>query len=135
MSDLIDEFRKEHESIMENLVAVKRLGVHTMEGRNHLMAAKGLLLEHLEKEDLHLYPELDRAASTDTDLKEMLDSLESELRDITRFSSYFFEKYTLGGSMIEFLRDFEKLKNTLERRITKEEELLYTKYSQLHLSS
>jgi iron-sulfur cluster repair protein YtfE (RIC family) len=128
MLKLLDVLKEEHEVILENLLAVKRYGVHTMEGRNQLMTAKRLLLDHLEKEDHHLYPELNKAAESDLELRERLDKYEQEMSDITEYCIHFFEKYSVGGGGIEFLMDFEKLKKALENRIQKEEKILYVRF-------
>jgi iron-sulfur cluster repair protein YtfE (RIC family) len=132
LSKLVEEFRKEHENILEQLMAVKRMGIHTMEGRNQLMAVKQELLSHLEKEDQHLYPDLDKAAETDHRLKALLEDFEDEMKAFTSYCIEFFEKYSIQGGGIDFFRDFDKLKSALERRIDKEENLLFARYLEIY---
>ncbi len=49
MSVLIEEFKIEHSEIIAILEEVKKLGIHSEEGRSRLMSAKEYLLEHLRK--------------------------------------------------------------------------------------
>ena len=44
MSVLIEEFKKEHSEIIAILKEVKKLGIHSEEGRSKLMSAKEYLL-------------------------------------------------------------------------------------------
>jgi hypothetical protein len=131
MSNLIEDFRNEHEDILNHLRDVKRMGVHTMEGRNQLMSARRELLEHLGKEDDFLYPALRRAAEIDPELAHMLENLDREMQEITAYCIKFFNKYEINGGGIDFFRDFDKLETALEARIEKEEKLLYEKYDQV----
>ncbi len=131
MSATIEDLKKQHEEILEQLSEVKRYGVHTMEGRNQLMSAKKKLLAHLEGEDSHMYPELELAAEHDTELAEMLTNFHREMQEITEYCLAFFEKYSVAGGGIEFLRDFENLQAALKNRIEKEEHILYARYEKL----
>jgi len=131
MSAIIEDLKKEHEAILNQLLEVKRYGVHTTEGRHQLMIAKEKLLKHMEDEDSQMYPHLDEAAKYDTELAELLGAFYREMNEITGYCFEFFEKYSEGGSGIEFLRDFDNLQMTLNGRIKKEEFLLYSKYDQL----
>ena len=132
MCAIIESFRKEHEAILFNFREVKRLGVHTMEGRNQLMNARRELLAHLEKEDELLYPGLARAAETNPELKNTLAGLDREMKEISEFCATFFEKYEIHGGGIDFFRDFDTLHTALENRIKKEEQLLYDQYNRLN---
>ena len=58
MSVLIEEFKKGHYEIIDILEEVKKLGIHSEEGRFELMFAKEYLLEHLHKENRQLDPVL-----------------------------------------------------------------------------
>ncbi len=58
MSALIEEFKKEHSEIIAILKEVKKLGIHSEEGRSKLMSAKEYLLEHLHKDNEQLDPVL-----------------------------------------------------------------------------
>lgn len=132
MFEFIEELKKEHKSIINRLLKVKHLGVHTMEGRNALMETKKLLTMHLEKEDKELYPAFRQAAERDRNLKQLLDPFEDEMKKISEFCIEFFDKYTIGGGGIEFFRDFDKLYRLLENRIQKEETILFAEYEECY---
>ena len=62
MSELIEEFKVEHSKILALLNEVKKLGIHSEEGRSRLLSAKESLMEHLNKENEQLYPILRKEA-------------------------------------------------------------------------
>ncbi len=132
MSKLVDELKKDHSVITETLTNVKELGVTSEEGQKILLAAKSGLLAHLKKEDEHLYPVLNKAAESDVDLKRTLDMFAKDMDEISKGALEFFDKYSTGGSGIEFAKDFGKLFGTLSTRIRKEETTLYKKYDELN---
>ncbi len=124
MAALLEQVKKEHE-ITNNLIAkIKRLGVHTREGRDQLIEAKDQLLNHLKKDVEMLYPELRKTVEENPNFKGTFEEFEKEMKEISEFCAAFFRKYSSGGGGIEFFRDFEKLKNTLESRMHEEESLL-----------
>ncbi|MCP4344460.1 MAG: hemerythrin domain-containing protein [Desulfobacterales bacterium] len=131
MSKLVDELKKEHSVIAEILNKVKSLGIVSKEGQDIFLSAKNRLLEHIRKEDKQLYPVLKKAAESDTDLKQTLDIFAKDMGGISEASSEFFEKYSEGGSGIEFARDFGRLFVALAHRISREENIIYAKYEEL----
>ena len=131
MSKLTDELKIEHNAITETLQEVNRLGIWSKEGQDMLMAAKNCLLAHLEKEDEHMYPLLRNAAEGDTDLRQTLDFYAANMDEISKVALDFFEKYSSGGSGIEFGKDFGELYTTLSLRIAKEEAAIYKKFDDL----
>ena len=127
MSILVDEFKKEQDAINNLMAKINRMGVHTMEGRNQLLEEKQKLLVHLKKQVDELYPELEKAAESDENLKPILKSFKNEMKEIADFCVNFFEKYSEGGGGVEFLRDFERLQSTIEARIVEEATILETR--------
>jgi hypothetical protein len=127
MSKLLEEFKSEQEAITDLLNKIKRLGVHTMEGRNELLEARDQLCKHLNRQIKELYPEVKKQAEQDPELKNYVEDFENEMKGISTFCRDFFKKYSLGGGGIEFFRDFEKLKNEIEKSIQEEEDLLTQK--------
>jgi hypothetical protein len=127
----LDQLKQEHTQILAHLQAVKKQGIHTMEGRNALMAAKDLLCQHLKNEDEKLYPELKKAAKNSLKLKKMITEFIEDMKKATQFCQAFFKKYAISGGGIEFFRDFEKLYELLQNRIRKEEAILYPEYHEL----
>lgn len=131
MSKLVEELGKEHAVIAETLGKVKSLGLTSEEGQNTLLAAKNGLLEHLKKEDEQLYPVLKNAAESDADLERTLDTFAKDMNEISKAALEFFDKYSTGGSGMEFAKDLGRLFTTLSQRIRKEENILYQKYDEL----
>lgn len=130
MTGFIEELRHEHAEIIRRLRAVKRMGVHTMEGRNHLSELKTFLCDHIEKEDRKLYPVLKDRVAGDPELKEHIEAFEEEIMQMSSLCKKFFETYATGGGGIEFLTAFDKLHHSLESRIKREEEILFQKYEE-----
>ena len=131
MSKLIEELGKEHSVIAEALNKVKSLGFTSEEGQNTLLAAKDGLLAHIKKEDEQLYPVLDNAAESDANLRRTLDTFAEDMNEISKAAYEFFDKYSTGGSGIEFAKDFGRLSATLSQRIRREERILYQTYDEL----
>ncbi len=126
--DFLNQLEDEHRKILEILWEVKKQGVHTMDGRNSLTAAKDLMCMHFKKEDEILYPALKEAIKKNPEKQNIIETLIEDMKEVTDFCQSFFEKYTIGGGGIEFLRDFEKLYKMLESRLKKEETILYPNY-------
>ncbi len=131
MSQLIEALKKDHAVIVATLAKVKKLGITTKEGQETLLLAKKGLLAHLKKEDEALYPVLREKAENDAPLKRTLAMYASDMSGISKAALDFFEKYSNGGSGVEFARDFGRLSGTLSIRITKEENILYKGYEAL----
>lgn len=124
MATLLDQVKKEHEKTNNLIAKIKRLGVHTREGRDQLIEAKDQLLGDLKKEVEVLYPEIRKTAEENPNFKGTFEEFEKEMKEISEYCATFFKKYSSGGGGIEFFRDFEKLKDTLESRMHEEESLL-----------
>lgn len=128
MTGFIQELRNEHAEIIERLRAIKRLGVHTMEGRNYLSELKSFLCQHIEKEDRRLYPALKDRIANDMELKKHIEAFEEEILEMSGLCKRFFDTYATEGGGIEFLSAFDKLHHSLENRIQREENILFQKY-------
>lgn len=113
--------------ILDTLMEVKKLGVHTMEGRNALTAARDLLCRHFQKEDELIYPEMRKAAGGDEKKQQVIREFIEEMKQITEDCEAFFERYTMSGGGIEFMRDFDRLYSQLKSRLDKEENILFSK--------
>ena len=132
MAKLIEVLKKEHTVIAEALDKVRGQGLTSKEGQNSLLAAKKGLLGHLKKEDLLLYPVLNKAAESDASLKRTLETFAKDMEGISRAALEFFEKYSDGGLGLEFGRDFGKFYALLCQRISKEENIIFEKYDELN---
>ncbi|MBT3878276.1 MAG: hemerythrin domain-containing protein [Candidatus Scalindua sp.] len=131
MSALIEEFKKEHSEIIAILKEVKKLGIHSEEGRAKLMSAKEYLLEHLHKENEQLYPVLRKSAEHNKTLKNELDIFAMDPAYVSRVVLEFFDKYSGGVTDKDFKINFESLVASLNARIRNEEEALYQEYEEI----
>ncbi|MEW6741078.1 MAG: hemerythrin domain-containing protein [Nitrospirota bacterium] len=131
MSKLVEELKRDHVLMVDMLNKVKELGITKKEGQDILISAKANLLAHLKKEDRDLYPVLKKAAETNSSMKQTLEIFARDMEEISKFALQFFDKYSHGGSGIEFARDFGKLFATLTGRIRKEEDILYREYEKI----
>ncbi len=131
MSKLIDEFMNDHSIITEMLENVKILGINSKEGQKVLMDAKMGLLDHLKKEDDYLYPKLQEAAKSDSGLQITLDLFATNMDTVSQVALDFFDKYSKGGSGLEFAKDLGHLIGSLKARMRKEETGIYLKYNKL----
>lgn len=131
MSVLIVKLRNEHASIVNIFGKIKGLGITSKEGRDELRLVKNALLAHLKAEDEQLYPILKEEARKNSALKSTLDMFASDADTVTKEALRFFDKYSVGGSGIEFAEDFGRLYALLSSRISKEENILYPEYDKL----
>ena len=131
MSVLIEEFKKEHSEIIAILKEVKKLGIHSEEGRSRLLSAKEYLLEHLRKENEQLYPVLRKKAEHNGILKDELDMFAMDPEYVSRVVLEFFDKYSGGVIDKDFQINFESLVAALNARIRNEEEALYQEYEEI----
>jgi hypothetical protein len=131
MSELIEEFKVEHSKILALLNEVKKLGIHSEEGRSRLISAKESLVEHLNKENEQLYPVLRKEAEHNKTLQNELDIFAIEPEYLTRVVLEFFDDYSGGAIDKDFQINFESLYAALNARIRNEEEALYQEYEEI----
>ncbi len=80
---------------------------------------------------MQLYPILKNAAEVNKSLNRTLDTFASEMDKITTNALDFFDKYSEGGSGIEFAIDFGRLFGILKNRVYREENVLYQEFDKL----
>jgi hemerythrin-like domain-containing protein len=131
MSELIEELKKEHVALVDVLDKVWELGIDGSESRNRLLSAKEAFIAHLKKEEQELYPPLRKAAESDRRLHEVIDSLAKDTEEISSSAIAFFDKYSRGGSGLEFKGDFSSFYARITIRIQQEEDMLYAEYEKL----
>ncbi len=132
MSALIEGFKKEHSEIIEALKKVKELGVLTEEGQAKLMPEIVDLLKHLWSEDQWFYPVLLKASKHNKNLEEILGVFTSGLGGLHDEMQNFITKYSKGVKDNNFQRDYERLFDTLSKRIEYEENVLFSEYEKLN---
>ncbi len=75
---------------------------------------------------------LRRAAEGDAHLARILEMFAADMDEVPAGCLEFFEKYAGGGEGLEFAGDFGRLYATLSHRISREENILYKAYDELH---
>jgi hemerythrin-like domain-containing protein len=133
MLELIDELREEHARILDMLNEIVELGIGTEEAQEKIKAMKSGLMRHLKKEDDRLYSVLRKEAVNRKELKRLLESAPKDMEAITEFCSEFFEKYSSGGSGLEFEGDLKILIATVKNRILNEESIFFDEYESLFM--
>ncbi len=129
MSNLIEELKDEHRSILEMLDQVKTAGISSRSGREKLLSARDLLKAHMTKEDEQYYPSLRRAAADNKELKVMLDYFVRDMENVSKKAMLVFDKYSQSGDEAEFAGEITMLYMMLKDRIRTEEKTLFAKFS------
>ena len=132
MSELIEEFKRDHAEIMDILNEAKELGILSKEGQAKLISIKTHLLAHLKKEDEKLYPALRKEAEDNERLRNTLDLFALDMETVSSVVQEFFDKYSGGEIDGNFSLNFESLSVTLSTRIMNEEDALYEEYEEIN---
>ena len=131
MTELVEDLKAEHANIVEVLLAVYEMGVHTEAGRRKLLSAKNGLLAHLRREDDQLYPALLKAAEDDPIVEDAMAYFQEDMVSVSNLALAFFDKYADETDAGGFADDFATLAALLTQRIRKEEAVIYRMYDQL----
>ena len=130
MSKLIDELKTEHQVLLSELTAIKDGGITDEKNQERLHGIKTALLNHLKKEDDHLYPALIKAAKGNTSLEFRVQHFASEMDKVAEHALGFFNKYESAAEVsLDFFKDYGRLASTLKQRIKNEEAILYAEYN------
>ncbi len=129
MSNLIEELKNEHKSILAVLDEVKTAGISSKSGREKFLSARDLLKAHMMKEDERYYPRLRQAAADNKDLRMMLDYFVKDMESVSKKAMLVFDKYSRGGNEAEFAGEIKLLYLMLKDRILTEEKTLFAKFS------
>ncbi|HXD36654.1 MAG TPA: hemerythrin domain-containing protein [Rhodanobacter sp.] len=121
---LIIDLRNEHAQMRDMLESVRRVGVSTAEGQRQLKAARQLIVDHLQHEDVHLYPALHGCPQT----QPLANEYANEMQELSREILAFFDGMEREHDDLVFARGFGKLMGTLNKRWTREEVRLYPAY-------
>lgn len=134
MARLIDELKRDHVEIETMLAKVRDNGITSNEAHKILIAARSKLLAHLKKEDIQLYPVLNKEAVNDVTLKRSVEFYAKDMDQITADAVAFFDKYSPADAPIdiEFAKAFGRLYSTISRRLRSEEGTLYQAYEKVH---
>ena len=123
---MFEEIRKEHTVIIDNLMNMKKLNIHTREGQLELLSAKNDILDHIKNEDENFYPVLKKTAESNSGLRETLNAFDEDMAVISKYTLDFFESiFTEEGIDLELA--LEKFIEVHTTRIKREEAILYAK--------
>lgn len=131
MDGLIAKLQVEHEQLLAVFDIARRSDLSSPEAQELVRSARSMLLAHLRKEDLELYPVLQTAGLKDAHLKETLELFASDMTDISHVVISFFKKFEQRGAGLDWAHDFGLVVSRLRSRIRREEELLYPLYGKL----
>jgi len=117
---LIDELHNQHMDIKKLL---KKIQINTDADiiDSNFKSLKIVLISHLINEDNYLYPALRSLEAT----KQISDSYEDEMSEISSEIMNFYTRYESGNKTESFNQDIEDVIDKLIYRITKEERELY----------
>ncbi|HOK40752.1 MAG TPA: hemerythrin domain-containing protein [bacterium] len=130
---LIEELKSDHKKLLEKFLEIQKIGIAKKEGKDELYSIKNLLLSHLKKEDVSIYPVLQEKAKNDSSLQIKLNLFTKEMNTINNTIIKFFEKYSLTNELdieknLQFIKEITSIITILRERIRKEEEYLYPEY-------
>ncbi len=83
---MFGDIKKEHTVIIDNLVNMKKLSIHTKEGQLGLLSAKNDILDHIKNEDENFYSVLKKTAESDSRLREMLNAFDKDMTVISKYT-------------------------------------------------
>lgn len=131
MAGLTPELREEHEQLLVVLDLAKRSDLSSPEARELLGSARSMVLAHLRKEDIELYPVLKTAALKDASLKGTLELFAADMADISHVAISFFKKCEQPRAGRDWAHDFGLVVSRLQSRIRREEEFLFPLYDKI----
>lgn len=131
MNALVVCLKQEHDEIKAQVAAIKEHGVMTPEGFAGLQHLRALLQNHIDHEDLDMYPRLEQAARQDVNLRILLDRFTNEMNEITLEAARFFERYGAPARSLDFAHDVARLFSMITNRIITEESVLYPRLAAL----
>lgn len=131
MVTIVNRLKHDHGALRDVLDKVRIEGIGTEAGRQTLMTARTLFIEHIEREDRDFYPDFKRLAHQQGTQADTADHFADEMGELGTQVLGFFDKYRDGGSGMEFARDFGRMHAMLNARLRKEEGILYARYEDM----
>lgn len=135
MRRIVPQLKHDHAELKAVLEEVRQQGIGTPAGRQTLLAARALFVDHIRREDEEFYPDYRRLARQDPSRAATADQFSQEMVALGGQILAFFDKYRDGGSGIEFAVDFGRMAALLQSRWHKEEAILYARYEEMAMRS
>ena len=129
MSQLAHTLHDEHQIILDLLKSLRASGANTPEGLGKLREARTLIMSHLEKEDQHVYPVLQKHEAT----KDVASLYADEMLSLSSRVCDFFDHFEATPDASTFSSELGRLLAALQTRIAKEEYVLLPAYKELRL--
>lgn len=122
--DLIPSLLRDHARVRELLDATQSAGVSSAEGRRYLKQVHALLVEHMHRENVHLYPALRGCVATQA----LADTYAVDMKELSREILAFF--HDLDGVIDESVlgRAFDTFLAAIHKRMACEETHIYPGY-------
>jgi len=130
--DIVRHIKQLRSVINSNDVAASALDIHAL-----LIELQNMLNEHLNQEDIYLYPEL--LASNDQETRELVRQLKEGIGDIASMLSNYFPRWDSAGKIRartgDFVTETLALFEVVYFRIDKENTVIYPLADRLHAYS
>ncbi len=124
MQPLTDLLRDQHVWMRQLLDEIRHLGLGKEAGRARLRQVRGLIVEHVRREDEELFTSLQRHPAT----KALAQTHAAEMRQLSGEILAVFESWQHGAGDLAFARNYGRLLGLLNLRWTREEVHLYPAY-------
>jgi chemotaxis protein CheX len=133
-SHIVEDFKKEHQKLLDSFEAIKKLGIESREGVRTFWTTEDLLIGHLINEDARMYPILRKSAETDLGLAEILSQFSEKMSNIFEIINTFSKDLIAGinsKNLAEMNNTLDQIGNVLMHRIRLEEAVIYPAFERL----
>lgn len=131
---LVEKFRSEQASILQEIEVAREFGVITEQGSRHLIGLRERLLDHLGEVDRRMYAALRAHARKDDSLRSLLDRFGPAVQAVSVLASDFFHKHLVPGHD-DFFGDWGELYVRLRQRFRHEETMFFKRFERIELVS
>ncbi len=135
MNNIIDTLKSEHMEVQNVLRKLQSGNVTGKESLQLIFEFKEKLVAHIKKEDELLYPELERLAQENLELKLTLDMFRDEMVQISEELNNFLNHYpdvaSIENRKSDFIKDISKMIVLIKNRIIKEEVIIFKQYQKI----
>ncbi|HZD60859.1 MAG TPA: hemerythrin domain-containing protein [Anaerolineae bacterium] len=126
MSDLINELRDEHAFLINSFSDIEHSDIESGEAAQRLQSLKLALVWHMRREHDELYSRLWETTGNNLQLQRTIELFIRDKEKLLLAIAQFLDKYSEGGSTVDFKRDFNRLSIILGAHIKREEEIIFS---------
>lgn len=124
---LTSQLKSEHKVILELLADAHKAGITNEGGKKKIRDAKTLIINHLKKEEVQLYPQIKNE-------ERLAAMFRDEMAELSKGVIQFFDDWDKGMDGIEFATRLGQIIGALRTRILREETQLYPAYDRANAS-